>query len=110
MQTYLGASHNFALPKSLSGALKELSTAMDVTLFMTLLAAFQVMLYRYTGQEDIVVGTDFANRDKGETEDLIGFFINQLVLRTDLSGNPTFRELVARVRTRTCPSRSWSKR
>jgi acyl transferase domain-containing protein/alpha-ketoglutarate-dependent taurine dioxygenase len=98
MQTYLGASHNFALPKSLSGALKELSTAMDVTLFMTLLAAFQVMLYRYTGQEDIVVGTDFANRDKGETEDLIGFFINQLVLRTDLSGNPTFRELVARVR------------
>ncbi|HEV2864151.1 MAG TPA: SDR family NAD(P)-dependent oxidoreductase [Pyrinomonadaceae bacterium] len=98
VQTYLGASHNFALPKQLSDALKELSTAQDATLFMTLLAAFQLLLHRYTGQEDIVVGTDFANRDKAETEDLIGFFINQLVLRTDLSGNPTFRELVSRVR------------
>ena len=64
---------------------------------MTLLAAFQTLLYRYSSQEDIVVGTDMANRNRAETENVIGFFVNMLVLRTDLSGNPTFRELLARV-------------
>ena len=82
---------------------------------MTLLAAFRRLLSRSTGQEDIVVGTPIANRNRAEIEGLIGFFVNTLVLRTDLSGNPSFRELLARVRevclgayaTRICPSRSW---
>jgi hypothetical protein len=75
-----------------------LSHREGVTLFMTLLAVFQTLLSRYTGQDDIVVGADIANRNRAETEDLIGFFANQLVLRTDLSGNPTFREVLGRVR------------
>ena len=65
---------------------------------MTLLAAFQALLYRYTGQDDIVVGSPIANRNRTEIEGLIGFFVNTLVLRTDFSGNPTFKELLARVR------------
>ena len=65
---------------------------------MVLLAAFQLLLSRYSGQEDIVVGTAIAGRNRAETENLIGFFVNQLVMRTDLSGGPTFRELVKRVR------------
>ena len=65
---------------------------------MTLLAAFQTLLYRYTGQEDIVVGSPIAGRNRTEIEELIGFFVNTLVLRADLSGNPTFQELLARVR------------
>ena len=63
---------------------------------MALLAAFQALLHRYTGQEDIVVGTPIANRTRAEIEGLIGFFVNTLVLRADLSGDPTFRELLAR--------------
>ena len=65
---------------------------------MTLLAAFQTLLHRYTGQDDIVVGSPIANRNRIEIEGLIGFFVNTLVLRTDHSGNPTFRELLHRVR------------
>src|SRR5205807_3706128 len=68
------------------------------TLFMTLLASFQALLARYTGQEDIVVGTTVANRTRAETEGLVGFFLNTLALRGDLSGDPTFRELLARAR------------
>jgi non-ribosomal peptide synthetase component F len=67
------------------------------TLFMVLLAAFKVLLYRYTGQSDLVVGTPIANRNRTELEGLIGFFVNQLALRTDLSGDPTFAEVVGRV-------------
>jgi non-ribosomal peptide synthetase component F len=70
------------------------------TLFMTLIAAFQAMLSKYSGEEQIVVGTDLANRTMPETERMIGFFINLLAVRTDLSGNPTFRELLRRVRER----------
>src|SRR5262249_48611482 len=69
-----------------------------VTLFMTLLAAFQTLLHRYTGQDDIVVGSPIANRNLGEIEGLIGFFVNTLVMRTDVSGDPAFRELLGRVR------------
>jgi len=65
---------------------------------MTILACFNTLLHYYTGQSDIVIGTDVANRNRGETESLIGFFVNELVMRTDLTGNPTFRELVGRVR------------
>jgi len=93
-----GAAHSFKLSPSLSAALLDLSHQENVTLFMTLLAAFQTLLHRYTHQEDIVVGTDVANRNPIETEGLIGFFVNLLVLRTDLSGNPSFRDLLQRVR------------
>jgi non-ribosomal peptide synthetase component F len=85
----------------LSEALKALSRREGVTLFMVVLAAFKIMLRYATGCEDIVVGTDVANRTRAETEELIGFFVNQLVLRSDLSGNPTFRELLGQVRTMT---------
>lgn len=96
--SYRGATELIELPNDLSQALKALSQQEGVTLFMTLLAAFQALLYRYTGQTDIAVGSPIANRNRRELEDLIGFFANSLVLRTDLSGNPTFRELLFRVR------------
>src|SRR3989440_8015725 len=98
VQSYRGASHTFGLPAVLSEALKALSRQEGVTLFMTLLAAFQTLLARYTAQTDIVVGTDIANRTHVETEALIGFFINVLVLRSEVSGTSTFRELLSRVR------------
>ena len=98
IQTFRGVSMDITLPPSFSKALKELSRREGVTLFMTLLAAFQVLLYRYTRQDDLVIGTPIANRNRSEIEDLIGFFANTLTLRTDLSGQPTFRELMARVR------------
>lgn len=97
-QSYRGATQLIELPLDLSQALLALSQQEGVTLFMTLLAAFKTLLYRYTSQTDIVVGSPIANRNRGELEDLIGFFANSLILRTDLSGNPTFRELLLRVR------------
>jgi acyl carrier protein len=98
IQSYRGGQQSLTLSVELTVRLKELSRHQDVTLFMTLLAAFKALLHRYTWQEDIVVGTGVANRNRQETEHLIGFFVNMLVLRTDLSGNPTFTELLARVR------------
>jgi non-ribosomal peptide synthetase component F len=97
-QTYQGAIQFLELPKSIREALEALSQQEGVTLYMTLLAAFQTLLYRYTQQEDIAVGSPIANRNRSEIEGLIGFFVNSLVLRTDLSGNPTFQELLGRVR------------
>ncbi|MDF5731043.1 MAG: amino acid adenylation domain-containing protein [Rhizonema sp. PD38] len=96
--TYRGAKQFLELPRSLTQALEALSYQEDVTLFMTMLAAFQTLLYRYTQQEDITVGSPIANRNRSELEGLIGFFVNSLVLRTDFSGKPTFRELLNRVR------------
>jgi non-ribosomal peptide synthetase component F len=93
-----GATKQFEVGESLSLGLKELSRRAGVTLFMTLVGAFQTLLWRSTGQEDVVVGTDVANRNRAETEGLIGFFVNQLVLRSDMSGNPSFGELLKRVR------------
>ncbi len=98
VQTYHGARLLQTLPKGLADELEEVSRREGVTLFMTLLAAFQALLSRYTGQSDIVVTTPIAGRTRPEIEELIGFFVNGLVLRTDLSGDPTFRELLERVR------------
>ena len=96
--SYRGASHDVELPPGLADRLRELSRAENVTLQMTLLAAFQTLLLRYCGQEDLAVGLPIAGRQEAELQHLIGFFVNTLVLRTDLSGRPSFRELLARVR------------
>ncbi|MDT5062902.1 MAG: hypothetical protein QOH63_3361, partial [Acidobacteriota bacterium] len=96
--TYSGATQSRTLSASVANSLKELSRREGATLFMTMLAAFNVLLHRYTHQTDIVVGSPLAGRNRAETEALIGFFVNTLVLRTDLSGDPSFRELLGRVR------------
>ncbi|HEY9803800.1 MAG TPA: amino acid adenylation domain-containing protein [Leptolyngbyaceae cyanobacterium] len=101
VKTHRGASYSFVIPATISQQLQQLSRQASVTLFMTLLASFNILLQRYSNQDDIVVGTDVANRNQAEIEQLIGFFINLLVLRNDLSGNPTFLELLQRVRTQT---------
>ncbi len=98
VQTFQGTSHEIRFSTSLTKALRELSQREETTLYMVLLAAFQTLLYRYSGQNDICVGSPIANRNRVETEGVIGFFLNTLVLRTDLSGNPTFLELLQRVR------------
>ncbi|MEH2235674.1 amino acid adenylation domain-containing protein [Nostoc sp.] len=98
VQTYQGAVQSLTLPQNLSASLKELSHQQGVTLFMTLLAAFGTILYRYTGQEDILIGSPIAGRNQVETEGLIGFFVNTLAIRTNLSGNPSFRQLLTQVR------------
>ncbi|MGH7798832.1 MAG: amino acid adenylation domain-containing protein [Candidatus Binatia bacterium] len=98
VQTYRGSRQSIELSKELTEKLKALSRKEKATLFMTLLAAFQTLLYRYSGQEDVAMGSPIAGRTRFETERLIGFFINTLVLRSDLSGDPTFRELLGRVR------------
>ena len=97
LETSKGRWETLRLGKALSDAIQQLNRREGKTLFMTLLAAFQVLLYRYSGQEDIIVGSPIANRTRKELEPLIGFFVNTLVLRSDLSGNPTFRELLDRV-------------
>jgi amino acid adenylation domain-containing protein/non-ribosomal peptide synthase protein (TIGR01720 family) len=97
-QTYNGAQVRLELPITLCESLRVLSRQEGITLFMTTLAAFLVIVRRYTGQDDLCLGTAVANRRMRETEQLIGMIVNNLVLRTDLSGNPTFRELLGRVR------------
>jgi len=97
-QSYRGDVKYFALPDSLCTALKTLGRREDVTLFMLLLAAFQTLLHRYSGQEDIVIGTTVAGRTRSEIEGLVGLFLNTLALRTDMSGEVTFRGLLQRVR------------
>ncbi|MCF4968124.1 non-ribosomal peptide synthetase [Nostoc sp. CMAA1605] len=98
VQTFRGAYCNFEISAEQTAALKSFSQEQGCTLFMTLLAGFKTLLYRYTGNEDIVVGSPIANRNRAEIEGLIGFFVNTLVLRTKLAGNFTFEELLARVR------------
>jgi amino acid adenylation domain-containing protein len=97
-QNFRGALYPTTLSDDLTEAVKDLSRREDVTLFMTLLAAFNVLLHHATKLEDIIVGTDVANRSHVETERLIGFFVNQIVLRTSLTDAPTFREILQRVR------------
>jgi len=98
VQRFQGAIQNFALSPKLSEAARQLSRREGTTLFMTLLAVFQTLLYRYSGQTDIVVGSPIAGRNQVETEDLIGFFVNTLVLRSKLAANMSFQQLVAQVR------------
>ncbi len=98
VQRYEGATISFALDAEVTGGLRDLSRGEGATLFMTLLAVFQTLLTRYTGQADVSVGTPVAGRTRAEMEGLIGFFVNTLVLRVDASGDPTFRELLGRVK------------
>lgn len=97
-QTFRGATERVSFSKEVTERLRALSRQHDATLFMVLLAVFKLLLHQYTGQEDIVVGMPVAGRNHRHVEELIGFFINFLVLRTDLSGDPTFPELLGRVR------------
>ena len=98
VQTFHGDRRTLELSRQLSERLSDLSRREGVTLFMTLLAAFQTLLHRYSGCDDIVVGSPSAGRNVAEMEKLIGFFVNTLVLRTDFSGNPSFRKLLQQVR------------
>jgi amino acid adenylation domain-containing protein len=98
IQTFNGAKHTFLLSQNLTEALRGLSRKEGVTLFMTLLAAFQCLLHRYTGQADIVVGTPIASRNHAEIEGVIGFFVNTLVMRTNIQGDPVFREFLKQVK------------
>ncbi len=98
VQTFHGARHTFTLSPALTDQLNQLSRQEGATLFMTLITAFKVLLYRHTHQKDILVGTPIANRGRAETHHLIGLFLNTLVLRTDLSGSPSFRTLLHSVR------------
>ncbi|MGB7923894.1 MAG: condensation domain-containing protein, partial [Pyrinomonadaceae bacterium] len=101
IQSFNGAHETFRLSSALSESLKALSHQQGATLFMTLLAAFQTLLSRYSGQREIVVGTPISGRNRAELEPLIGFFLNILVIRADMNGDPSFNELLSRVR-QTC--------
>lgn len=98
VQSFEGDNEPFLIPADLANRLREIAQSEGATLFMVLLAAYQALLHRYSGQDDIVVGSPIANRTRSEIEGLIGFFANTLVLRTNCAGNPTFRELLGRVR------------
>ncbi|HEX5885293.1 MAG TPA: amino acid adenylation domain-containing protein, partial [Pyrinomonadaceae bacterium] len=98
VQSYRGRIQPFSLSEDLTASLNQLSRAEGVTLFMTLMAAFQTLLHRYSGQQEIVAGTATGNRNRREMEGLIGCFINSLVFRTDFSSDPTFREVLDQVR------------
>ncbi len=98
VQTFRGSLQSLLLPKSIGDGLRSLCRQEGITLFMAFLAIFKILLHRYTSQDDLVVGTPIANRNRLEIEGLIGFFVNTLVMRTDLSGDPSFHELSRRVR------------
>jgi amino acid adenylation domain-containing protein len=98
VQSFRGARQSFRISSHVVESIKSLAQQERATLFAVLLSAFQTLLYRYTNQEDITVGTPVANRNKVEIENLIGFFVNTVAIRVDLSGNPTFRQLLGRVR------------
>ena len=98
MQAYAGGTHSFKIGTGTARDLYALSWEYDATLFMVLAAAFKVLLWRYSGQDDISIGTPVANRPRSEIEGLIGFFVNTLVLRTRLEGEASFASLLAQVR------------
>lgn len=99
VMSYCGANYTFSVPLALAEQVRALSRHHNTTLFMALLAVFNVLLFRYSHQQDVCVGTPVANRNKLDIEGLIGFFVNTLVLRTDLSGDPLFNELLAQVKS-----------
>ncbi|PLZ48403.1 non-ribosomal peptide synthetase [Fischerella thermalis] len=99
IQTFKGAQARLTLSPTLTAELKKLGHSEGVTLFMTMLTAFKILLYRYTGQTDILVGSPIANRNQTEVKSLIGYFVNVLVLRTDLANQPSFRELLSQVKS-----------
>ncbi|HYO99699.1 MAG TPA: MupA/Atu3671 family FMN-dependent luciferase-like monooxygenase [Pyrinomonadaceae bacterium] len=98
VQTFRGASQPFKLSRELTGRLKALGTARGATLYMTLLAAFETLLYRYSGQEEIIVGSPVAGRSRAELAGLVGYFVNPIALRANLSANPTFESFLDQVR------------
>ncbi|NJQ97896.1 MAG: hypothetical protein HC784_10250 [Hydrococcus sp. CSU_1_8] len=98
VQSFRGSTQQFQLDPQLTEQLKSLSQQSGATLFMTLLAAFAILLSRYSNQNDLVIGSPIANRNRSELESLIGFFVNTLMLRIDLKNNPTFGELLEQVR------------
>jgi amino acid adenylation domain-containing protein len=98
VSSFTGAKQYFTFSTTLTNTLKQLSRQADTTLFMSLLAAFNILLYRYTDQEDILIGSPIANRNRAELEGMLGLFVNTLVLRNNLSGNPSFNEFLHRVR------------
>src|SRR5262249_5143445 len=98
VQTYRGASHSFPLSDRLTKRLRALAATEKVTLYMIVLAAFKTLLYRYTHQDDILVGTPMLGRSRADLERIVGYLVNPTVLRTNLAGNPTFRALLGRVR------------
>src|SRR5205823_14722149 len=100
-EEFRGSYRAFRIPGELAERLRELGRRNRASLFMVLLAAWKVLLYRYTSQSDVAVGGPIANRTRMEIESLIGFFVNTLVLRTDLNGNPNFIETLSRVRRTT---------
>src|SRR5579864_6188068 len=100
-QTLVGLSHTFAVPKEIMPEVISLATRQRITTFMLLLAAFKVLLYRYSGQPDVCVGVPVAGRTRMETEPLVGFFVDTLVFRDKLAGNPRFVDLLANVRETT---------
>lgn len=101
LQSFAGAAYEFSIPEELLGSLRGLCRTSRCTLFMVLLAAFQALLAMHSGQDDVVVGTPVAARPEPRWERLIGFFVNTIALRANLSGNPTFTELLASTRTST---------
>src|SRR5439155_14014426 len=98
VQSFAGAAHSFLLPAELADRLRALARREQATLFMVLLAGFKALLYRYSGQRDLVVGSPIANRNRAELEQLIGFFVNTLALRTSLDRDPSYGQLIHRVR------------
>src|SRR5262249_9508318 len=95
--SYRGSVERLLCPKSLADKLNKFSRGENATLYMTLLAAYQVLLYRYTGQEDMVIRSPIANRTRAETQNLIGFFVTTIAMRGKLAGNATVRDLTQRV-------------
>lgn len=98
MKHFKGARHSFVIPKEISRGLKKICEEQNVTLYMTLLTAFNVLIYGYNSQDDILIGSPFSNRNRIETEELIGYFVNFIPIRTNLKGNPTFNQLLKRVK------------